>query len=47
VVFGETETETDEADCTTKEADPDFVESPTNMALIVIDADIGTLAGAV
>ncbi len=46
-VFGETETVTDDADCTTSEADPDFEGLATDTAVIVIAEDVGTLLGAV
>jgi hypothetical protein len=46
-VFGETETETDDADCTTNEAEPDFAGLATDTAVIVIADDGGTLLGAV
>jgi hypothetical protein len=47
IVLGEIETDTEVADCTTNEADPDFVGSATDFAVIVIAADAGTEAGAV
>lgn len=46
-VFGETETVTEDADCTTSEADPDLVGLATDTAVIVIAEDVGTLLGAV
>ena len=46
-IFGVTETETDDADCTTNKADPDFAGLATDTAETVIAANEGTLLGAV
>lgn len=46
-VFGESETITDEADWTTKEAEPDLAGLATETAVIVIAETAGTLLGAV
>lgn len=45
-LFGVTETETDDADCTTNKADPDFAGLATDTAETVIAANEGTLLGA-
>jgi hypothetical protein len=46
-LFGEIETVTDDADCTTNEADPDLAGLATDTAVIVIAEGVGTLFGAV
>jgi hypothetical protein len=46
-VFGKTETDTEDADCTTTEAEPDRVGSATDVAAMVTAEDVGTLLGAV
>ena len=45
--LGETETKTDDADCTTSEAEPDLVGLATETAVMVIAETEGTLLGAV
>ena len=47
MVFGETEIETDDADCTINEAEPDLVGLATDTAVIVIAETEGMLLGAV
>jgi hypothetical protein len=46
-LFGVTETETDDADCTINKAEPDFAGLATDTAVIVIAENGGTLLGAV
>ena len=46
-VFGESETDTDDADCTTSEAEADLAGLATEKAVIVIAGTGGTLLGAV
>jgi hypothetical protein len=45
--LGETEMKTDDADCTTNEAEPDLVGLATETAVIVIAETEGTVLGAV
>jgi hypothetical protein len=47
MVFGETETVTDDGVCTTNDAEPDLVGLATDTAVIVIAENVGTLFGAV
>ncbi|MFZ1141309.1 MAG: hypothetical protein ABR881_28120 [Candidatus Sulfotelmatobacter sp.] len=46
-LFGVTETETEDADCTSTKAEPDLAGLATDAAVIVIAENEGTLLGAV